>query len=148
MKRELWEESGAFCKNYKDIGETLILGYFRWLVKAGKPEFVGLTKVKYDLVSFLEDKREVFGGREYYIDSIDDIKTVIEKIKENDNISVPLFMNLLCLERYYNEKRDELAKFIGFQSANQRGNIFRINRCKYHKIRQRCKVDYKSRKNK
>lgn len=115
MQRELWEESGAktFGADYKNIGETLILGYFRWLAKAGKPEFVGLTKVKYDLTFFCEDRKEVFDRHEYYIDNIDDIKNIIEKIRENDNISVPLFMNLACLERYYNENRDELAKFIG-----------------------------------
>lgn len=118
MKRELWEESGAksLCKKYEDIGETIILGYFRWIAKAGKPEFVGLTRVKSDLISFCEDRREVFGRQEYYISTIDDIKKVIEKIRENDNISVPLSMNLLCLEKYYEKNRDELAKFIGLEN--------------------------------
>lgn len=117
MKRELWEESGAksLCRQYEDIGETIILGYFRWIAKSGKPEFVGLTRVKSDLISFCEDRREVFGRQEYYISNIDDIKKVIEMIRENDNISVPLSMNLLCLEKYYEKNRDELAKFIGFE---------------------------------
>jgi hypothetical protein len=115
MKRELWEESGAtkICKKYNEIGETIILGYFRWLAKAGKPEFVGLTKVNSDLISFVEDKKEVFARKEYCINKIDDINDIIGEIRKCDNVSVPLHMNLLCLERYYNNRKDELAKFIG-----------------------------------
>lgn len=115
MKRELWEESGGarICKKYADIGDTLILGYFRWLAKCGKPEFVGLTKVKSDLISFVENKNEVYERQEYLLTGLEDLKLAINQIRQSGKISVPLFMNLLCLERYWDENKEELAKFIG-----------------------------------
>lgn len=50
MERELWEESCGDRRVSKEkfLSEvdTRILGYFRWLKKAGKSEFVGLSRLK------------------------------------------------------------------------------------------------------
>ncbi len=115
MKRELWEESGRkhISKYHSEIGKTIILGHFKWVNKAGKPEFVGLTKVNSDLASFVENKREVYKRVEYHINRIEDIKRLIGEITSGGNISVPLYMNLLCLERYYDDHKEKLAEFIG-----------------------------------
>ena len=114
MKRELWEESGStnLCKSHTDVGETIILGFFRWIIKGGKPEFVGLTRMHCDLLSLYANKNEVYGGKEYLLTSIDDLENIIDDIMNTGNVSVPLYMNLLCLRRYYAGNREELEKFI------------------------------------
>lgn len=114
MNRELWEESGKenLCRTYKDVGETIILGFFRWIIKGGKPEFVGLTKMRSDLLSLYANKSEVYGGKEYPITKIGDIGEIIEELLNTENISVPLYMNLLCLKRYYQTKKEELERFV------------------------------------
>lgn len=49
MERELWEESCGdrrVSKNeFLQAVDTRILGYFRWLAKAGKSEFVGVSRL-------------------------------------------------------------------------------------------------------
>jgi len=43
MVRELVEESHVTAR---DIEWTEVLGYFRWLTKGGKPEYVGVTRLR------------------------------------------------------------------------------------------------------
>ena len=114
MNRELWEESGKtnLCKTHKEVGDTKILGFFRWVIKGGKPEFVGLTKLHCDLLSLYANKKEVFGRKEFLITRIDDIEEIVEELITAENISEPLFMNLLCLKRYYQNEKEDLEKFI------------------------------------
>lgn len=49
MERELWEESNGGRENkdkfFKDMTDTRILGYFRWLKKGAKSEFVGVSRL-------------------------------------------------------------------------------------------------------
>lgn len=114
MQRELWEESGKYnlAKSYEDIGNTKIIGFFRWIKKGGKPEFVGITKLNVDLTSFYEDKKEVYDRKEIYVSSFDNIGNAISEINNMDNISVPLYMALYCLEDYYIKQPEELREFI------------------------------------
>ena len=50
MQRELWEECNGSRKitehDFMEKVETVIIGYFRWLQKAGTPEFIGVTRVR------------------------------------------------------------------------------------------------------
>lgn len=114
MNRELWEESGknSLCNTYKDVGQTIILGFFRWIIKGGKPEFVGLTKMSSDFISLYANKSEVYCKKEYSITKIEDVEQIIEEIINTENVSVPLYMNLFCLKRYYEENREDLEKYI------------------------------------
>lgn len=114
MQRELWEESGKYnlSNSYEDIGDTKIIGFFRWIIKGGKPEFVGITKLNVDLTSFYEDKKEVYDRKEIYITSFEELGNIIHEIKTMGNISVPLYMTLYCLEKYYVQQPEELRKFI------------------------------------
>lgn len=47
MQRELWEESSgkSVCRSSEEFGQTRVIGFFRWMNKGGKPEFVGVTKI-------------------------------------------------------------------------------------------------------
>lgn len=114
MQRELWEESGSIIlgKHYKAIGDTRLIGFFRWIKKGGKPEFVGITKLNIEYNALKSEKSEVFDGASFHINSIDEIPDIIEKVKDSGNISVPLYMGLFCLDRYFTSHRVELEKFI------------------------------------
>lgn len=50
MERELWEESNGSRANerrlFTENVETRITGYFRWLKKGGKSEFVGVSRLR------------------------------------------------------------------------------------------------------
>lgn len=118
MNRELWEENGRknLCPSHKEIGKTKILGTFRWIKKGGKSEFVGLTKVNKDLISFSQEKREVFDRREFLIDSIDGLKGVVNGLLELDTISVPLYVNLKALKEYMDSNKEELEEFLNLKS--------------------------------
>ncbi|MFU7515547.1 hypothetical protein [Clostridium sp. HCS.1] len=114
MNRELWEENGGklLCKSPEEIGETKILGTFRWINKGGKSEFVGLTKVNRDLISFAQNKKEVFDREEYLINSADDLINKIEDLLKKDNISVPLYVNLQVIREYARYNKDEIEELL------------------------------------
>lgn len=114
MNRELWEENGGklLCKSPEEIGETKILGTFRWINKGGKSEFVGLTKVNRDLISFAQNKKKVFDREEYLINSADDLINKIEDLLKKDNISVPLYVNLQVIREYARYNKEEIEELL------------------------------------
>lgn len=114
MNRELFEENGGklLCNSPEEIGQTKILGTFRWINKGGKSEFVGLTKVNKDLVSFAQEKKEVFDREEYLITSLDDLLKKVDELLQKDNLSVPLNVNLKVLKEYAKDNREELEEFL------------------------------------
>lgn len=114
MNRELWEENGGklLCKSLEEVGDTIIIGYFRWINKGGKSEFVGLSKVKKDLNSFSQDKKEVFNRKEYLINSITDLNNIIDELLKTNSISVPLYVNLKVLKEYIEKNENEVKEFL------------------------------------
>ncbi len=124
MERELLEESlnpdnGSPNRN-KYIKDTMILGYFRWIKRGGKSEFVGLTKLAKKRSSYEANGHEVVEARElqeenHYIETIHDIPKFARYIKNLDDISIPLYMIAVLLENYYNTNRDDLEKFLGLE---------------------------------
>lgn len=118
MNRELWEENGKkhLCKLPEEIGQTKILGTFRWINKGGKSEFVGITKVNKDLISFSQEKKEVFNREEYLITSIDDLLNKIDSLLQMNNISIPLYVNLKVLKEYAKDNKEELEEFLGIKN--------------------------------
>ncbi len=114
MNRELWEENGRklLCESPEKIGETKILGAFRWINKGGKSEFVGLTKVNKDLISFAQEKKEVFDREEYLIKSVEDLIEKTDDLLERENISVPLYVNLKAVKEYAQDNKEEIEEFL------------------------------------
>lgn len=121
MNRELWEENGgkALKVSMDQFGETKVLGFFRWLQRGGKPEFVGITKVDFSLNQLTPDNTEFVDitnkgdSDTFYLDSIEDIPKTIEEIQSMDSLSVPLQMCLVVLLDYYRESKKELEVFLG-----------------------------------
>lgn len=79
MERELWEESNGnratHWKPFHDNVETRITGYFRWLKKGAKSEFVGVSRLKEaGMVGLLKpEASEVFAGDKLNASSIQEL---------------------------------------------------------------------------
>lgn len=120
MKRELWEENGGkeIGSSINEFGETKVLGYFRWLKRGGKPEFVGITRLNYDLNELNPNQEELVNlstkheKDTFYIESMNDLSENIETIKDMENISLPLAITLDALQRYCTERPAELNEFL------------------------------------
>lgn len=99
MAREVAEESGMddYVLQIKD--NTLITGFFRWIDRCGKPEFVGLTRP--GTVPFAAQKcidgDEVIGFEEIpiTIDKLEDFIEVLKYIRDHDiNVALSSLMAL------------------------------------------------------
>lgn len=123
MGRELWEESSGkeICKHYKNYGQTKVLGFFRWVEKSGKPEFVGVTKLHYSYAEISPNRIEVSNPDRHSQEPIRITRSTISlklgELMEHKELSVPLYMNLRCLKRCIDsentEQREAILDFLG-----------------------------------
>ncbi|MNT75846.1 hypothetical protein D3C72_2147790 [compost metagenome] len=119
MSRELKEESSLKDLSAEQIGETRIIGFFRWIRKAGKPEFVGITKMNAEWLDIKPEEKEVARishTTNSIIKNLDHLSKSLAVIKSNPNISVPLYMNIDALERYISREPAEVIAFLGLDS--------------------------------
>jgi hypothetical protein len=102
MVRELCEESKLSRKRKREIASgLLVIGYYRWLQRGGKPEFIGVGNAPYDYNELSPQSTEVGGGNvnegkwpAYTTQDIADYCSfVLEGIHKR--ISVPL--KVICL---------------------------------------------------
>ena len=123
MNREFLEESTSRSKYLKDRGEddlvpkTWVVGFFRWLRRGGKPEFVGITKTSVDAIELSPDGKEVIDSDEivaYDAKTICDFIKSLQDIIDSKRISigVSLYANARVLIEAAEEKPDELANFL------------------------------------
>ena len=113
MNLELWQESGGkrLHDTHHKVGETRVLGYFRWINRGGKSEFVGITKLKHEFSAYDAEKLEVYEGPEVNFSDFDGLAKAIDKFL-GMKISVPLYMNLKCLRQYYQNNSHDLKKLL------------------------------------
>lgn len=113
MDRELREENGL-PKNSKIY--TMITGYFRWVEKGGKPQFVGLSRledVEYsDVVP--REGRKLFEseGTPDFISNLDDLKRFISVVEKLDDLSIGLVGSLHILKQAIESKSKALEEFL------------------------------------
>ena len=100
MAREFAEE-GSQLKFYfrsnniiKDIADnTMVIGYFRWIDRCGKPEFIGVTRSNKTKDEIEADKKEVLNwgiGDFVPIYSMSDFTVLSESIKKDRKIEMGL----------------------------------------------------------
>ncbi len=107
MERELSEESTTEGDELINLAEkTKIIGFYRWVSKAGLPGFLGVTKFKSGVKPVPNSSEvEVLKFEEQGIDLfVENAAQLIELIDallhyERANLSVPLFANLKALRR-------------------------------------------------
>jgi len=121
MQRELWEENGGklLNKGIDEIGDTKVLGFFRWIDRGGKPEFIGITKLNCnvdDLKANSEELQDLSNRSDrdlLFIESIEQlIKILKELIEDKYQISLPLYMCIQCVLQYAEKRGSELQSFL------------------------------------
>lgn len=103
MERELLEEchsSGKMISNF--ISKTMLIGYYRWLGKAGLPGFLGVSKLNVDEAGVFPNISEVDNPLKtktiYHAENIEQLKESIKELEDLPTLSVPLTANLLALK--------------------------------------------------
>ncbi len=131
MNRELREEACLQTK-YKDNPQcfkTEIIGYFRWMKKGGKPEFVGITLLDKICKSDIQCQRyevcQYEGNVSNEINCKEDLIYFIDQMLEKDNLSIPLIAIFVFLKEYLNSKeKTALERFI---EENHKNKIKKYN---------------------
>jgi len=106
MSRELREESSQQGYQFADdpVLETRVTGYFRWVKRGGKPEFVGVTRLRIPRSELYPNITEVnapaYAGLEVYVgDSWDELHQNIDSLlKEYRHFSPSCWVALKCLQ--------------------------------------------------
>lgn len=116
MERELAEESSPDKSLDNSLNQTLILGFYRWVTRGGKPEFTGITKLTGNADQYKPDPKEARTERsaslKFKVERFDDLPKVITQIKDHNNLSTPLYMCLYQLEEMYKNHKHELKQFL------------------------------------
>lgn len=121
MGRELLEESTKVKACRGNLAETKVLGFYRWLDKGGKPEFVGVTKLNLNYNDLKNNLQEVRLGNSHEdykltrrINSLKDLSDyLMHELKSNKHLSVPLYFNMLSLVNYISDFESN-AEFLLF----------------------------------
>lgn len=119
--RELFEECGGYF--YKDIAKetkSKIIGFFRWLDKGGKPEFISVSVINKNISDIFPQPKEqtleiisehiknnITGRIEW-----DTLFTFLDKIQQNSMCSFPLYMCIYTLRRYIQKDKEQFEKEI------------------------------------
>jgi hypothetical protein len=116
MERELIEESLPDKKIDNKLNKTLLLGFYRWVTRGGKPEFTGITKLPGNAEDYRPNPEEVRTDKhstlKFKVDTLDQLPNVIADIKNRNNVSTPLFMCLYQLEQIYKTDKQALKDFL------------------------------------
>jgi hypothetical protein len=125
MEREFREES--LERGLRDTAtvitemETYALGFFRWLNRGGKPEFVGISRwrAKSDiLVPNLNEVSHVPGdGWRAMVRTLPELDAAVSDCLLRANLSVPLWVLLMCLREAIAENPERLAIFLGIEKS-------------------------------
>jgi hypothetical protein len=125
MNRELVEESSAAGVGLRreDIRETRVLGYYRALDRGGKPEFIGVTKLRV-ASGRLEPNVEEVEAPEWVVlkwpaRSYSEMLKQIEARRAEERLSLPLRMCLVALDEAMREPggRGLWTSFFGISSG-------------------------------
>lgn len=119
--RELSEELGL--KLVKDSSiRTKVIGYFRWLNRGGKPEFVSISFLDMDedqIYPELKELKDQSGIRQLVCFDFgekricgDNIEKELAKFLNCPECSFPLFMNINIFLEYYHNYPGDFEKFL------------------------------------
>jgi hypothetical protein len=115
MEREFREESHRRIGGLQDKRiDTRMIGFFRWVTRGGKPEFIGISRadVYFDELQANKTEVELDWITNYPAASIREIHEVVAKINAQGRASVPLWVLLDSLDKYAAREPESLAKFL------------------------------------
>ena len=119
--RELYEEVGyprGFNKH--SIAKTRILGFFRWLNMAGKPEFLCLSRLNITLSQIKPHRKEQLPKvmSEYVVDfktqevRYDSLSEFLSKASNHEKCSLQLSLNARVLTDYFTNQKADFEAFL------------------------------------
>ena len=83
----------------------MVIGYFRNLLRAGKPEFVGLALMRVNVAELFPNPAQVDRGikrEEHRIASVQDLSALVDDIlndqSKRQKLSIPLWVNLVAIK--------------------------------------------------
>jgi hypothetical protein len=117
MEREFHEESNPLGTLI--VGDqaqrTDVIGYFRWIRRGGKPEFVGVSKLTVDArtieANAVEVDQPTWIPTTYPAGNYEEMLNSVETLLLRDDLSVPLWVNLVCLKQALDEDRPRWGHF-------------------------------------
>lgn len=120
MHRELCEESAKYMgKKAREIAKaTMVIGYYRDICRGGKPGFLGLTRLNVERSFLRPDGKEVTGTSVHMLlypaETMDSLLASVNKLLESnfDHLSVPLWLNLLALREFIENRPDDVHRFL------------------------------------
>jgi hypothetical protein len=125
MERELIEECGLDPRRPPKL-DTRIIGFARFVMRGGKPEFFGLTalsapfsdlKIKRKESVFIADH---FGAR---LDrrTIDEVRRNIHEFRASSeqSFSMPLHLHLRFLDDYLEQSPDDFLRLIARETGGE-----------------------------
>lgn len=116
MERELMEETVADKSLDNNLNRTMILGFYRWVSRGGKPEFSGITRLQGTSEQYKPDAKrartEKSASLKFKVQLIEDLPRVLEQIRNNGRLSTPLYMCLYQLEEMHKDNKEELKSFM------------------------------------
>lgn len=114
MIREAVEESTLNpIQREKLFNDTMVTGYFRWVSRGGKPEFVGIAKTDLMALQFTPERKEVDNvqnNKQLFnknVRSVDELLKGIESLRESYKISVSLDFLFWQLKEYMEKPNSE-----------------------------------------
>ncbi len=117
MEREFREESHPLRDGLRDaVIKTRIIGFFRWLRRGGKPEFVGVSLVDKMSYELQPNTSEVASPKRmqlmYPASSTPQLAGSVEVMLGEKLLSVPLWVLLKCLEGMVARDANFLENFV------------------------------------
>jgi hypothetical protein len=117
MEREFREESNPLESVLHNVAiRTEIIGYFRWARRAGKPEFVGISKIDAPLSALKPNTLEVDAPKHFSLyfpaSNEEQLQTTIHALFDKKQLSVPLWVNLTCLQDVLQNEPEVLRNLI------------------------------------
>ena len=117
MEREFREESHPLESALRGIAiKTSILGYFRWVRRGGKPEFVGISKIEAPVSKLDANISEVDAPEHlqlvYPAGTVAQLQSSIAALLASERLSVPLWVNLTCLKEALNNETEQWTEFL------------------------------------
>lgn len=121
MERELSEETifrpeaNSLQTKNAISSKTLLLGFYRWVTRGGKPELTGITKLSGNADQYKpnpQGPRDRHSPLKFKVEKIEYLPEVINKIQSHNHISTPLYMCLYQLEKMYKNNKEELNRFL------------------------------------
>lgn len=114
MERELREES--LQPGQRMQCATQVVGYFRWVDRGGKPEFVGVTSADIDAARLTPNLKEVNRrGRQalrYDVPDLPALIAALEQVKSDRRTSLSLHCNAVALQHAIGEEPERWATFL------------------------------------